>query len=135
MATAAIFCNGAIFAITGLVILTRGLSSRLPYVVLALLMLFVPLFTATVLVLRKRAAGPAESRGMTRGERATIALNLAQFAAAASSAIAQYPYAPGGTLLPFAVLAVGTPVLNVAAVLAGVRRSSPRAGGSTADSL
>jgi hypothetical protein len=129
--TAAIFCNGLVFAITGMVIFTRGLSSRAPYAVLTLLMLLVPLVNEAVLIARRRPTGAGASPGLARADRAAIALNLASFAAAASSAVAQYPYASRGTLLPFAVLAVGTPVLSVAAILTRGRRSSPKAQGST----
>jgi hypothetical protein len=136
MATLAIFCNGVVCAITGMIILTDGLPIRGAYLVLTLLMLLVPPFTAVWLVVRRRVirhSGADAVPGMMRTDRAAVALNVALFAAAASSAIAQYPYAEGGNLLSFAVLAVSTPLLNLAAILTSARRSSRKPHGSTLD--
>jgi len=116
MDLAAIVCNLVLTATTGLILLTEGIPGRFHYILLSALMFAVPLASAIV-VYRARQAGQqrgATSAGPTSTSiRRTALLNVVLFVAACWSAIAQYPYPEGNTVIPFAVLTVLVPVLNL----------------------
>lgn len=128
MGITAIVCNVVLFAITGLIILTEGVPRHAHYLVLTLLVLLVPLLSAVVLV-RKRIAPQGLSTdddgslGITLTTRAAVLCNLVLFGASCWAVVAQYPYPEGNSVIPFAVLAVCTPILSLMALLGGGRRS------------
>jgi len=126
MGTAALVCNVVLLAITGLIILTEGLPGEGRYQVLTLLMLLIPLLTAAVLVrqriaLQRPNAGNAAASAITLGNRAAVLGNLLLFGASCWAAVVQYPYPEGNSVIPFAVLAVCTPILSLLALLRGGR--------------
>jgi len=137
MRTAALVCNVVLLAITGLIILTEGLPREGRYLVLTLLMLLIPLLSLVVLV-RQRAAPPrpsAENAGPsanTLANRAAVMGNLLLFGASCWAAVAQYPYPEGNSVIPFAVLAVCTPILSLLALLRGGRSAMRKLGESAA---
>jgi len=120
MVAAAIVCNVVLLAVTGLIVLGEGLPGAAPYLLLTLLMALVPLVSAVVLLRDRRALegrGPGEGGSMAaRARRATVLLNLVLLGASAWAAVAQYPYPEGDSLIPLAVLAVGTPALTLVAL-------------------
>ena len=133
MRTAAIVCNVVLLAITGVIISTEGVPGDPLYLVLTLLVLLVPLFTAVVLV-RGRIA-PKEPRAGVDGSsairltnRAAVLCNLVLFGASFWAAVAQYPYPEGNSVIPFAVLAVCTPILSLMALGGGRRATAPAPG-------
>jgi hypothetical protein len=126
MRTAAIGCNAVLFAITGMIVLTEGVPSRARYMVLTLLMLFVPLLSAVVLARQHVAPqGPHANDdarpGGTAVHWATVLGNLVLLGASCWAAVAQYPYAEGSGMIPLALLVVGTPILSLAALRGGGR--------------
>jgi hypothetical protein len=133
MWTAAIVCNVLVSASTGFIILTEGLPRDARYLLLTLLMLLVPLLSLVVLV-RERVARQARSAGgdgspaTTPENRAALLCNLVLFGVSAWEAVAQYPYPEGNSMVPFAVLAVGTPMLTLLALLRSGKKVRPEAG-------
>ena len=121
MGTAAIVCNVVLFAITGVVLLTEGMPEASHFVVLTVLMLLVPLLTAVVLV-RERLASPA----VTLVNRVAVLCNLVLLGASGWEAVAQYPYPEGNSVIPFALLAVCTPILSLMALLGGGKTAMRR---------
>jgi hypothetical protein len=91
------------------------------FVVLTLLMLLVPLLTAVVLV-RERLASPA----VTLVNRVAVLCNLVLLGASGWEAVAQYPYPEGNSVIPFALLAVCTPILSLMALLGGGKTAMRR---------
>jgi hypothetical protein len=128
METAAIVCNAVLFAVTGTIVLTEGVPGEARYLLLTLLVLLVPLLSAVVLV-RGRMARPGQGAGndgpstVTLASRAAGLGNLGLLGASGWESVAQYPYPEGDSLIPFAVLAVGTPILSLIALLRGRRRA------------
>jgi hypothetical protein len=128
MGTAALVCNVVLLAITGLIILTEGLPGEGRYQVLTLLMLLIPLLTAAVLVLRRIApqrssAGNAGASAITVASRTAVLGNVLLFGASCWAAVVQYPYPEGNSVIPFAVLAVCTPILSLLTLLHGGRNA------------
>jgi hypothetical protein len=88
--------------------------------------LLVPLVSAVVLV-RERVAlqGPSTdddgSSAITLTNRAAVLCNLVLLGAACWAAVAQYPYPEGNSAIPFAVLGVCMPILNLMALLSAGR--------------
>lgn len=138
MRIAAIVCNVLVFAITGAIVLTEGMPRELRYLVLTLLMLLIPLFSAIVLI-RKRRVPQGTCRAdrlpaMTLTHRAAVLCNIVLFGVSCWAAVAQYPYIEGNSVIPFGVLAVCTPIVSVVAFLGGRRSAMPQERQSTARS-
>jgi hypothetical protein len=136
MGTAAVICNVLVFAATGLTVVTEGVPKQPRYLVLTLLMLLVPVLSTVVLVRKARthrAQSPGEggSSAMTLAERATVLCNVVVFGASCWAAVAQYPFAEGAGMIPFAMLVVGTPILTLLALLGGATRPMRQARRST----
>jgi len=128
MGTAAIVCNVVLLAITGAIIVTEGVPGDTRYLALTLLMLLVPLLSAVVLVRERMAPqGPstedAGTSSTTLAHRAAVLCNLMLFGASCWAVVAQYPYPEGNSVIPFAVLAVCTPILSLVALLGGGRKA------------
>lgn len=117
---AAVICNVLVFAVTGIIVLTEGVPKKPHYLVLTLLMLLVPA-QSTVVLLRKAGAHRAKSPGddgssaKTLGEREAVLCNAVLGGASCWAAVAQYLYAEGSGVIPFAVLVVGTPLVTLLA--------------------
>jgi hypothetical protein len=137
MRTAAIVCNVVVLTMTGVILLTEGVPRHARYLVLTLLVLLVPLFTAVVLV-RERIAPPGSSTDsdrwstMTLTNRAVVLCNLVLLGASCWESVAQYPYPEGNSVIPFAVLTICAPILSLMALLGGGRRSMRERRRSTA---
>jgi len=137
MGAAAIVCNVVLFAITGVIILTEGVPREARYLVLTLLMLAVPLLSAVVLVrgraaLAGRRADATGSPTITLTRAGAVVCNLILLGASCWETVVQYPYPEGNSIIPFAVLAIGTPIVSLVALLAGGRsamREKGRTGG------
>jgi len=128
MGTAAIVCNVVLLATTGVIIVTEGVPRDTHYLVLTLLMLLVPILSAAVLVRERMAPqGPSTdddgTSSTTLAHRAAVLCNLILFGASCWAVIAQYPYPEGNSVIPFAVMAVCTPVLSLIALLGGGRKA------------
>jgi hypothetical protein len=126
--TAAIVCNTVLFAITGVILVTEGVPRDARHLALSLLMVLVPLLSAVVLVLERTASrGPSrdEDGSSTRSprNRAAVLGNLALFGASCWASVAQYPYPEGNSVIPFVLLAIGAPLLNLTALLREGRKA------------
>ena len=126
MRAAAIFCSIVLFVITGLIILTGGVPSEGRYLALTLPVLSVPLLSVVVL----GRAQPARQRPSTDAygssrvaKRAAVFGNLALFGASCWASVAQYPYPEGNSVIPFVLLAIGAPLLNLTALLREGRKA------------
>jgi hypothetical protein len=134
MRTAAVVCNVLVFVVTGLIVVTEGWPREPRYLALTLVMLFVPALSAVVLARRQRApevrsTGGGRPPAMTPTARAAVAGNLVMLGASGWEAVAQYPYAEGASVIPFAMLVVCTPVLSLLAFLGrrgSAKRKEPR---------
>jgi hypothetical protein len=137
MRVAAIVFNVVLCAITGPTILTEGLPREPRYLALTLLVLLVPLLTAVALV-RQRMAPPWPAARRDGGSADTLAnsaavlCNLVLLGASCWAAVAQYPYPEGNSVIPFAVLAVCTPILSLLALLRSGRMTMRADGRSAA---
>jgi hypothetical protein len=119
---AAFVCNVVVFAMAGVVLLTEGVPREPRYTVLTLLVLLVPLITAIVLSHEPMARpGPGSNRGrssgMTPTRRVVVLCNLVLLGAACWESVAQYPYPEGDSVIPFAALTIGAPLLGLRALL------------------
>lgn len=137
MRIAAVACSVALLALTGIDVLTEGMPSRAGDAVLTFVVLLVPLLTAVVLVREHLAVrrhhvdnGGPPTGGLAH--HAAVAGNLVVLVACGWAAVARYPYPEGSSVIPYAVLAVVTPILNLAALLAGVTRETRKERGSAA---
>jgi hypothetical protein len=104
--------------------LTEGVPREPRYLVLTLLMLLVPMFSGIVLLLQRRglqglsATDDESSTARLAGSGAVLS-NVVLLGASGWAAVAQYPDAEGNSVIPFAVLAVCTPILTLMALLGG----------------
>ena len=124
MRAAAIGCNAVLFVISCMIVLTEGMQSRARYLVLTLLVLLVPLFSAVLLARqhvasRGQHAGDGGRLGGTATHWAAVLCNVVLLTASCWAAVAQYPYSEGSAMIPFALLAVATPILSLVALRGG----------------
>ena len=138
MRIAAIVCSVALLALTGIDVLTEGVPSRAGDAVLTFVVLLIPLLTAVVLVRERLAVhrhrvddGGAPTVGLAH--HAAVVGNLVVLVACGWAAVARYPYPEGNGVIPFAVLAVGTPIVSLVALLGGRTREMHEERGSATD--
>jgi len=132
MKTVAAVCNIGLFLFTFAVLATEGVSARPLYLALTLLLLAVPLLTS-VLLLRGRMAPrdeqtapePLSAAGTSAGRVAVIG-NLALIGLVCWAIADAYPHPEESGVIPYAVLAVLTPVLSVVALLGRTRHGTRR---------
>ncbi len=110
MRIAAIVCNAVLLPFTLLVLVTDGPPTALPYVVLALLLLGVPILTLLVLGRRDQRAGVRN---------ATALANVALLALACWVVADQYPHPADPGVIPYTILVLVTPALSAWAAWRG----------------
>jgi cytochrome bd-type quinol oxidase subunit 2 len=116
MKTLTILCNVALAAMSALEVVTEGLPEQPSQWALAVLIVFVPVFTVFVL-LRRQDTGGASVPGLA------VLCNLVLLVVTCWAAAAQYPYPEGPGIIPFVALAILTPVLSLATLRRAVRPS------------
>jgi hypothetical protein len=128
MGSAAVVCNVVLFALTRVIVVTEGMPSDARYLVLTFLVLLVPPLTAVLLVGEYLAAqtpstdgGGSSAISLTQG--AGVLCNVVLFRASCWAGVAQYPYSEGNSVIPFAAVTIGTPILSLAALLGGGRKA------------
>jgi len=120
MKTLAPLSNIVLVAVTCLIVVTEGLPVGPFYLAFTLLMFLVPVLTVVALARRSSAGGSAVRMAAAVG-------SLVLLAAVCWALVAQYPSPEGAGVIPFAVLAVLTPALSVAALLRALGQRQPRA--------
>lgn len=114
----AIVCNALSCLFTCLVVATDGLSREPAYVLFALLLVVVPLFTAYAL-------GSRVGRASASTRRAAIIGNVVLLASIAAAIVAQYPHPNEPGFIPYVLLMVFTPVLSIVTLVANRARLAP----------
>ncbi len=114
MKTLTVVCNVAFFVFTCMVLATDGVPKEVPYILLTLAVLLVPILTVFALWRSSMATGAAIA-------------NLALLGSMVWSFVAQYPHPQEEGFVEYVVLAALTPILS-AIVLLLRRRGTGRRG-------
>ena len=142
METQAVLCNVLLCVVTGFLVATEGIPDKPAYAVFTLLMLLVPVLTALTIMRRPSSAGrpgPAEKGHAPAGSSAgggwrgtggvmrcvAASCNLVLLGFVCWALVGQYPYPEGAGVIPYAAVALVTPVVSLA-VLVRSARASPR---------
>jgi hypothetical protein len=138
MKTPALLCNLALFALMGGIVATEGIPERPAYAAFTVVMLWAPAFTAFVIMRRlpdRGRPGPAantgtsaapspgggpDSRGMVM-PRIAASTNLVLSGFVCWALVSQYPYPEGRSVIPYAVVALLTPLLSLAVLVRAAR--------------
>jgi hypothetical protein len=105
----AVLCNVVLFLFTCFVLLTEGPSKGGGYIVLTALLLLIPILSAAVIL--RTGPGPRAKAVVAIGNIALLGLVIWAIASA-------YPYHPEEAgVLPFAVMCVLIPILNLLVIL------------------
>lgn len=118
MKTLVILCNVVLFGFTCFVLAAEGLSRQAAYILFTLLLLLIPIFTVFVLV-RKRTPGAATLHSSAIQRVAGIC-NVALLGFVCWAILDQYPHPEEPGVIPYAALAVLTPILSAIALF-GIR--------------
>jgi hypothetical protein len=129
MRIVAIVCNIVLFVITSMIVLTEGIPGRAPYLILTLLPMLVPLLSLIVLLrggmtLQERKTRDDPSSMSALVDRVAVLCNFVLVGFTCWAAVAQYPYAEGNGVIPFALLMVLTPILTLVVLFAGRKRKT-----------
>ena len=114
----AILCNALSCIFTCLVVATDGMSREPAYVVFALLLVIVPVFTAYALASRE-----GHANGSAR--RAAVVGNVVLLAGIAGAVVDQYPHPNEPGFIPYMLLMVFTPLLSIVTLVARRARLAP----------
>ena len=132
MRVVAVVSNIVLFAFTCFVLLTDGVSREVPYLILTVLLLFVPIVSSVVL-LRRRAKGDGQDAhderpsSSTHIARVAILFNVLLFGFSCWAIVAQYPHPKEDGPIAMAALALYTlvvvfsPVITVLVLFGGMK--------------
>ncbi len=115
MKTLAMLCNMALFVFTALVLLVDGPPAGVPFVVLMLLALLVPLGSS--LVLMRSARGPVAGAALAIG-------NLALLVLAVWAIAGRFPSPEEKGTVVYSLLLVLSPLLSLVALLKARRKAT-----------
>jgi len=119
MTIVAVVCNVVLFLFTCFVLLTEGPSKGGGYIVLAALLLLIPILSAAVIL----RTGPGARA------RAVVAIgNVALLGFVIWAVASTYPHPEEPGVIPFTVICVLTPILNLLVVLRRGARLKPATG-------
>ena len=120
MKTLTVLCNVVLFGFTCLVLAVDGAPTELPYIVLTVLMMLIPVFTVFAIV----RSGGAASSGVRR---VAGICNVVLLIFICWALVEQYPHPEEDGVVAYTLLAVLTPILSMAVLLLGGRSASRRA--------
>ena len=129
MRVVAVVSNIVLFAFTCFVLLTDGVSREVPYLILTVLLLFVPIVSSVVL-LRRRAKGDGQDAhderpsSSTHIARVAILFNVLLFGFSCWAIVAQYPHPKEDGVIAYALIVVLAPILNVVVFFSSWRSDS-----------
>jgi hypothetical protein len=132
MRIVAAICNIVLLVFTAFVLVTDGLPMEAPYIALTLLLVLVPVLSLVVILRAGASMGlglPTGSEESEGGKKAgvvppawnamrtvTIICNIVLFGFACWALADQYPHPEEGGFIPYALLVLATPILNVVAL-------------------
>jgi hypothetical protein len=113
-----VLCNVVLAALSLMIVVTEGFPRQPAYLALTVLMVLVPIVMVFVMARTPGSGGPLVPC-------VAILCNLLLLGLTAWAIVVQYPYPEGPSVIPFAVLAVLTPALSVAALRRAARPGPP----------
>jgi hypothetical protein len=134
--TLAVVCNIVLVAFTFLVLMTDGLSRETAYTIFALLLLSVPILSAAVVsrsgvsdgwlgspwkrkAVREQGKSESVSSAGTRMNYLAMISNIVLFGFVCWALVDQYPHPEEEGFVPYAVLTLLTPILNLVVIVRG----------------
>ncbi len=131
MRRAAVICNIVLLAFTCLILMSEGIPREVPFLILTLLLLLVPILSLVVFLRggmthHEQSMRDDSSSMSTFINRVAVFCNFVLVGFSSWAAVSQYPYPEGNEVIPFALLMVFTPIIRLVVLFRSGKRKMPK---------